>query len=259
MPLAEFVDKHWSSASDTRFTRSTTPRRRGGRSVGAAHDRARAARNTVATDRQDGDAVDLELPFLLTPEEVGARRGFFRGESAAAAECEQRAGRHTLDGIKDPEDWRAPKTVPAALVKRGRELYRTEFPNASSACRAVEDAELEVMRGTANRSPTADVDVFRAFVTKKGDALLVRARARPLPTSRYFGIRPAVDPPASLVLRAEGRPAHLVTRAKDRCSRSTSTATAPPSGSSRASASTNTRRTAYALFDRHTGDLIESH
>ena len=261
VPLGEYGEGHWRP-SETTFRSLYKKLDAGAAEVWALRTAVPAPLETPWRELNDSKtpaALDLELPFLMTTDQIAARRGFFKSKTPLGPTPGGVRVVSTFDGVKDPEKWRALKAVPAALIKRGRELFRTEFPKRFECMPSVDEASLEVMRATAEPFADRDVEVFRAFVARTGDALVgvrARGRCRQAVTSET-GLAPVLQRHWFFVPRTGA--ARLVTRAKD------PRLAVDLDGDGRAewiftSAGVDPRPPYYyALFDRRGGEVIESH
>jgi hypothetical protein len=261
VPLAEFYDDHWN-VSETAF-RSLYKR------LDAAASEVWALRTAVPEPvethwRQvDGStkAMDfaLELPFLLTGEDVQARRGFYRAKTELPPSRDDVRIVTSLGSAKDPEGWRPSKTIAPSLAKRARELFRTDYARSFECLPSADETEGEQMRLTADPFADRDLDVFRAFVARSGDALVgIRARNRcKVPGQTETAAPPVLQTHWYFVPKAG--PARVVTRAKD----ARLAADFDGDGSSEwifTSQGIDAKPPYYyALFDRKRGEVLEAH
>ena len=260
VPLAEFTDGHWTNA-EIAFHSLYKKLDAGAAEVWALRTLVPAPLETPwrRITGKTPAAVDLELPFLLTATEIAERRGFYKAKAGATASFGSGGVLTSLEGTSDPENWRAPKVVPAALVKRGRELYRAEFPKRFECMPSVDDEGLEVTRATAEPFADRDVEVFRAWVSKRGDALVgVRARGRCRQSvMNETGLPPILQRHWFSVPKVGA--ARLITRAKDPWL----AVDLNRDGNSEWIFSSRGVDAAapyyYAFFDRTAGELIETH
>ena len=171
VPIAEYYDRHWQ-VSDTAFRSLYKRFDAGAREVWGL----RTLDTAPLTERAhvfDGPTttkpatLDLRLPFLLTQDEVVERRGFFTG--VAPAQTPRVIS--SLDGVADPERWRIEKPS-RALLKRAREAFRKDHPRRFECLPRADEGEGEQLKEVAEPFADDELDVYRAFIAKAGDALV---------------------------------------------------------------------------------------